>query len=99
MQIAKVRLDLIEEPPGALALRRQQAAAVLEAAVGAARDGAQDVQVGEQRLGRGRLGTHGDARRVVGDAQHEQRIGQHQRARGVGAGDVDLIEPADLAGA
>ncbi len=38
------------------------------------------------------------AARVVGDAQHEQRVGQHQLARGLGPGDVDLIEPADLPG-
>ncbi len=95
----KVRLDLIEEPPGALALRRQQAAAVLETARGASRDGPQDVQVGEQRLGRGRVGPHGRARRVVGDAQHEQRVGQHQLTRGIGPRDVHLIEALDLPGA
>ena len=42
-------------------------------------------------------GRTGALRRVVGDAQHEQRIGEHQLARGLRAGDVDLIEPADLA--
>ena len=99
MQIAKVRLDLVEQPPGARALRRQQAAAVLETARGASGDGADDVQVGEQRLGRGGIGAHGRAWGVVGDAQHEQRVGQHQLARGVGPGDVDLIEPPDLPGA
>jgi hypothetical protein len=40
LQIAKVRLHLVEEAPGAVALRRQQAAPVLEAVMGAARDGA-----------------------------------------------------------
>ena len=48
MQIAKIHLDLVEEPPGALALRRQQAAAVLESACGASGDGADDVQVGDR---------------------------------------------------
>jgi hypothetical protein len=95
----KVRPDLIEEPPGALALRRQQAAAVLETARGASGDGTQDVQVGEQRLGRGGVGSHGRARRVVGDAQHEQGVGQHQLARGIGPREVHLIEALDLPGA
>lgn len=96
MQIAKVRLHLVEEPPGALALRREQAAPVLEPTRGASGDGADDVQVGEQRLGRGGIRAHGRARGVVGDAQHEQRVGQHQLARDVGPRDVDLIEPPDL---
>ena len=96
MQIAKVRLDLVEEPPGTLALRRQQAAAVLEAARSASGDGAQDVEVGDQRLRPRRIRAHRHARCVVGDAEHEQRVGEHQLARGVGPGDIDLIEPPDL---
>jgi hypothetical protein len=98
LQIVKVRLDLVEEPPRARTLRRQQAAAVLEAAMGPSRDRAQDVQVGDQGLRRGRLRSYRRVRRVVGDPQHEQRIGQHQLARGVRAGDVGVIEPADLPG-
>ena len=72
---------------------------MLEPTRGASGDGADDVQVGEQRLGRGRIRSYGRARGVVGDAQHEQRVGQHQLARGLWAGDVDLIEPPDLPGA
>ena len=94
----KVRLHLVEESPGAVALRGQQAAPVLEAVMGAARDGTQDVEIGEQGLGGRGVRSHGGARPVVGHPQHEQRIGQDQLARGVPAGAVRLIEPADLAG-
>ena len=62
------------------------------------RDGAQEVQVGQQGLRRGRVGADRRAWRVVGDAEHEQRIGEDERARGFWTGDVDLIEPPDLAG-
>ena len=95
----KVQLDLIEEPPGALALWRKKAAAMPKAALGPSRDGAEDVQVGDQRVWRGRVGAHRGLRRVVGDAQHEQRVGEHQLARGIGARDIDLIEAPDLSGA
>ena len=94
----KVRLHLVEESPGALALGRQEAAPVLEAVMGAARDGAQDVEIGEEGLGGRGVRSHGGACPVVGDAQHEQRIGQDQLARGGHAGDVGLIESADLSG-
>jgi len=67
--------------------------------MGPARHRAEDVQVGDQRLRCGRLRSHRRVRRVVGDTEHEQRIGQHQLARGVRARDIDLIEPADLSGA
>ncbi len=66
--------------------------------MGAARDGAQDVEIGEQGLGGRGIRSHGGARPVVGHTQHEQRIGQDQLARGGRAGDVGLIEPADLSG-
>ena len=72
---------------------------MLEPARGASGDGADNVQVGEQRLGRRGIRAHGRVRDVVGDAEHEQRVGQHQLARGVGPRDVDLIEPPDLPGA
>jgi hypothetical protein len=62
------------------------------------RDGAQDVQIRHQRLRRGRVGTDGRARRVVRDAEHEQGIRDHERARGVGPRDVELIEPPNLSG-
>lgn len=65
--------------------------------MGASSNGAQDVQIADQRLRRGRVGADRRARRVVGDAKHEQRIGEDERARGLRAGDVDLIEPPDLA--
>jgi hypothetical protein len=99
LQIAKVRLDLIEEAPRSLALRREQPAAVLEPAMGASGDGAQDVQITQQRLRGGGLGAHGCPRRVIGDAQYEERIGQHQLACGARPRQVDLIESADLPGA
>lgn len=95
----KVGLDLVEEPPGARTLRRQQAAAGVETARGTSGDGADNVQVGEQRLGRGGLRSHGRAGGVVGDPQHEPWIGEHQLARVGGPRDVDLIEPPDLPGA
>jgi hypothetical protein len=47
LQIVKVRLDLIEEPPRAVALRGEQTATMPEPAMDAARDGTQDVKVGE----------------------------------------------------
>ena len=94
----KVRLDLGEDLPRALALRRQQTAPVLEAAPGPSRDRAEDVQVGVQRLRRGRLRPdRRGVRRVGGQTQHQQRIGQDQRTRGLGPSHVDLIELADLA--
>jgi hypothetical protein len=71
---------------------------VLEAAVGPARDGAQDVEIGEQGLGGRGVRTHGGARPVVGHAQDEQRIGQDQGARRGRARDVGLVEAADLPG-
>ena len=96
MQIVKIRLDLVEDTPRARALRREQAAPVLETACGPSRDGTEDVQVGQQRLGRGRVGAHGRGRCVVGDAQHEQRVSEYQFARGVGAAHVHVIEPSDV---
>jgi hypothetical protein len=52
LEIVKVCLDLVEEPPGARALRRQQPAPMLEAALRPARHRAQDMEIGQQRLGR-----------------------------------------------
>lgn len=65
--------------------------------MGPACDGAQDVEIGEQGLGGRGVWSHGGARPVVGHPQHEQGVGEHELAGGIGAGDVDLIEPADLA--
>jgi hypothetical protein len=62
----------------------------------AARDGAQDVEIGDQRLGGRGVWSHGGMRPVVGHSQHERGVGEHELAGRVGAGDVDLIEPADL---
>ena len=67
----KVGLDLVEEPPGAFALRREETAPVLQTAMGASRDGAHDVQVGDQGLGAGGVRTHVRAWRLVSDAQDE----------------------------
>ena len=61
-------------------------------------DRAEDVEIGQQRLGGRGFRAHGGARRVVGDPQHEQGIGQHQIARRFWAGDLHLIEPPDLSG-
>jgi len=97
LQIAKIHLDLVEESPGPLALRQEQAAAVLESACGASRDGAHDVQVRQQRLGRRGLRSDGRWRRVVGDAQDEQRVSHHQLPCRLDSRDVGLIEPTDLA--
>ena len=44
---------------------------MLEPARGASGDGADDVQVGEQRLGHEGIWSHGRVRGVVGDVQHE----------------------------
>jgi hypothetical protein len=70
-----------------------------QATLGASRHGAEGVQVGDQGLWRGRVGAHRSLRCVVRDAQHEQRVGEHQLARGLGPRDVDVIEAADLSGA
>ena len=78
MEITKIRLHLVKEPPDARALRGEQAAPVLEAAMGPTRDGAQDVEIGEQRLGGRGVGSHGGARSVVGHPQHEQGVGEHE---------------------
>ena len=64
--------------------------------MGPARDGTEQVEIGEQGLGGRGVRSHRGARRVVGHSQHEQGVGEHQLAGGGGAGDVDLIEPADL---
>jgi hypothetical protein len=64
--------------------------------MGPARDGAEHVEIGEQGFGGRGVRSHDGARRVVGHAQHEQGVGEHQLAGGSRAGDVDLIEPADL---
>jgi hypothetical protein len=71
LQIVKVGLDLIEEPPRACAFRRQEATAMLQASSDAARYGAEDLQVGDQGLGRRGLGSETRPCVVVGDAQHE----------------------------
>jgi hypothetical protein len=47
LQIVKVHLDLIEEPPRAVALRWEEAATMPKPAMDAARDGTQNVEVGE----------------------------------------------------
>ena len=66
--------------------------------MGPARDGTQDVEIGEQGRGGRGVRTHGGACPVVGHAQDEQRIGQDQGARRGRARDVGLVEPADLPG-
>ena len=99
MQIAKIRLDLIEKAPRPFPLRREQPTSVLKTAMGASGDGAQDVEITQQRLGGRGIGTHGRPRRVIGHAQHEEGVGQHQIAGGARPREVDLIESPDLPGA
>jgi len=79
LEITKIRLHLVEEPPDALALRWEQAAPVLEAAMGPARDGAQNVEIGDQGLGCRGVGSHGGASPVVRHLQHEQRVREDER--------------------
>jgi len=98
LQITKVPLDLVKEPPRAVALGGQQTAPVLEAARGAPGDGAEDVEVGEEGLRRRGFRAEGRRRGVVGEAQHEQRVGEDQLACGLRPREVALIEPADLPG-
>jgi hypothetical protein len=69
--MVKVDLDLIEEPPGARAFRRQETAAMLQAACDASRHGAEHRQVADQRLGRGGLGAEARPCVVVRDPQHQ----------------------------
>ena len=69
--MVKVGLDLIEKPPRARAFRREEAAAMLQAASSAARQRAEHVQVADQGLGRGGLGSEARPCVVIGDTQHE----------------------------
>jgi hypothetical protein len=69
--MVKVGVDLLEEPPGARAFRRQETAAMLQAARHTSRQRAQHVEVGDQGLGRGGLGADARPCVVVGDPQHE----------------------------
>jgi hypothetical protein len=96
LQITKVHLNLIEEAPGPVTLGWEQAAAVTKPPRGASRDGPDDVQVGQERIGSGGLRPN-RGRRLVGDAQHEQGVGHHERPRRVDARHVGVIEPPDLA--
>jgi hypothetical protein len=52
LQVLKVDLDLVEDPPRPRPVRWQEAAAVLEPAMRAARHGAEDVEIRDQRLRR-----------------------------------------------
>ena len=97
MQVAKIPLQLVEEPPGPLALGRQPAAARLEAPRGAACDRAEDLQVADQRLRHRGVGPWRRVRGVVGDPEHEHRVAEHQLTRRVRPGEVALIQTADLA--
>jgi hypothetical protein len=47
LQIVKVHLGLVEDPPGPRAFRRQQTAAMLEPARGAPGHRAEDVEIAE----------------------------------------------------
>ena len=69
--MVKVGLDLIEEPPGTCALRRQEAAAMLQAARHTSRNRTEHVQVADQGLGRGGLGAETRPGVLIGDPQHE----------------------------
>ena len=94
--MAKVPLDVIEEPPGAVPFRGQQPAAVLQAPLGPAGDGAEEMEIGEQRVGRGGLRPQARRRPVRGHPQHQQRVGEDQVAGHHWSVDVVLIEVANL---
>ena len=78
------------------ALRRQEAAPVLEAAMGPARDGAEHVEIGEQASGA--EASSRTASRAASSATRSTSKGSVSSSSrgGAGPGDVDLIEPADL---
>jgi hypothetical protein len=65
----------------------------------AAGDSPEDMKIGDQRLRCRGFGAHGRLPRVVGDTQYEPGIGEYQLAGHIRAGDVVLIQPADLPGA
>jgi hypothetical protein len=50
LQVVKVGLHLVEDAPRPRALRRQDTAAMLQATMRPAGHGAQDVEIGDQRL-------------------------------------------------
>jgi hypothetical protein len=70
---------------------------MLEPTVRAPRDGAEQVQVGDDRLWRRDVGAQPRRGGLVGESEDEERVGQHEFACGLRAGDVVLIEAANLA--
>ncbi len=71
---------------------------MLQASIRPSGDGAEQVQIGEQRLGRRNLGTEPRRRGLVGEPEDEQRVGQHERACGLRPSEVVLIQATNLAG-
>jgi hypothetical protein len=97
VQIVKVHLAGLEKAPGPRPVRRPQAAPVLQAPMRSSGDGAEQVKIGQQRLGGRGLGAEPRRRGLFGDPEDQQRVGQHELARGVLPGEVVLIEAANLA--
>ena len=71
---------------------------MLEPARGAPRHGAEDVEIADQGFGCGRVRPDPQRGGVIGEPQHEQRIGEHEGSRRRGAAAVVLIEPPQLPG-
>jgi hypothetical protein len=69
---------------------------MLEASSGPPGDGAEHMEIGEERLRRGGLRAETRRRGLIGEPEHKQRIAEHQLARGLRPGEVVLIEAANL---
>jgi hypothetical protein len=97
VQIVKVQLGGLEDAPSPRPIHRQQATPVLQAAMRASGNGAEQVEIGQQRLGGRDLGAELRLRGLLREPQDKQGVGQHQLARGVRPGEVVLIEATNLA--
>lgn len=97
LQILKVELGRLEDPPGACAFRRHEAAALVQTPLRPPGDGAEQVKVGDQGLRRG--GVRPDPRGcgVLSEAEDEQRIGEDQLPRRLRPRHIVLIQVPDLA--
>lgn len=70
---------------------------MLQATMRASGDGAEQVEVGQQRLWRRALGAKLRRRGLVGEPEDEHGVGEHELARGLRSGEVVLIEAPNLA--
>jgi hypothetical protein len=71
LQILKVELGRLEDAPGPCAFRWQQAAAMVEPTMRASRDGAEQVQVSDQRVWCRDVGTKTRRCRLLGEPEDE----------------------------